>query len=308
MLKYLGRRLVQLVPVLFLMSVMVFLILYLLPGDPATLALIGHGATTMEHVEELREQMGLNDPIYVQYGRYLANAVRGDLGTSARFRRPVTEIIMEQFPATLKLSIVGMSIALVLGLTIGIVAAIWRYSWVDTLGMFLALLGVSTPIFWSGLMAIFLFSFRLGWLPSTGTGGWKGMVLPAFTLGLVATGTIARLTRSGLIEVMSQDYVRTARAKGLGEWWVISRHAMKNAMIPIVTVLGLQFGAMLGGAVITETVFSRPGIGRLVVSAVLWEDYALAQGAILLIAICFVLVNLMVDVSYAWLDPRIRYG
>jgi peptide/nickel transport system permease protein len=308
MLKYLGRRLVQLVPVLFLMSVMVFLILYLLPGDPATLALIGHGATTMEHVEELREQMGLNDPIYVQYGRYLANAVRGDLGTSARFRRPVADILLEQFPATLKLSIVGMSIALVLGLTIGIVAAIWRYSWVDTLGMFLALIGVSTPIFWSGLMAIFVFSFRLGWLPSTGTGGWKGMVLPAFTLGLVATGTIARLTRSGLIEVMSQDYVRTARAKGLGEWLVVSRHAMKNAMIPIVTVLGLQFGAMLGGAVITETVFSRPGIGRLVVSAVLWEDYALAQGAILLIAICFVLVNLMVDVSYAWLDPRIRYG
>jgi peptide/nickel transport system permease protein len=308
MLKYLGSRLVQLVPVLFLMSVMVFLILYLLPGDPATLALIGHGATTMEHVEELREQMGLNDPIYVQYGRYLANAVRGNLGTSARFRRPVADILLEQFPATLKLSIVGMSIALVLGLTIGIVAAIWRYSWVDTLGMFLALIGVSTPIFWSGLMAIFVFSFRLGWLPSTGTGGWKGMVLPAFTLGLVATGTIARLTRSGLIEVMSQDYVRTARAKGLGEWLVISRHAMKNAMIPIVTVLGLQFGAMLGGAVITETVFSRPGIGRLVVSAVLWEDYALAQGAILLIAICFVLVNLMVDASYAWLDPRIRYG
>jgi len=251
--------------------------------------------------------MGLNDPIYVQYGRYLANAIRGDLGTSARFRRPVTEILMEQFPATLLLSVVGMSVALVFGLTIGIVAAIWRYSWLDTLGMFLALLGVSTPIFWSGLMAIFIFSFRLGWLPSTGTGGWKGMVLPAFTLGLVATGTIARLTRSGLIEVMSQDYVRTARAKGLGEWWVISRHAMKNAMIPIVTVLGLQFGAMLSGAVITETVFSRPGIGRLVVSAILWEDYALAQGAILLIAICFVLVNLMVDASYAWLDPRIRY-
>jgi ABC-type dipeptide/oligopeptide/nickel transport system permease component len=220
----------------------------------------------------------------------------------------VADILLEQFPATLMLSIVGMSIALVLGLTIGIVAAIWRYSWVDTLSMFLALIGVSTPIFWSGLMAIFVFSFRLGWLPSTGTGGWKGMVLPAFTLGLVATGTIARLTRSGLIEVMSQDYVRTARAKGLGEWLVISRHAMKNAMIPIITVLGLQFGAMLGGAVITETVFSRPGIGRLVVSAVLWEDYALAQGAILLIAICFVLVNLMVDVSYAWLDPRIRYG
>ena len=307
MLKYLGKRFVQLVPVLLIMSVMVFLIMYLLPGDPATLALLGQSATSLEHIERLREQMGLNDPIYVQYGRYLANAIRGNLGTSARFRRPVTDVLLEQFPATLKLSIVGMSIALVLGLTIGVVAAIWRYSWVDTLGMFLALIGVSTPIFWSGLMAIFLFSFRLGWLPSTGTGGWKGMVLPAFTLGLVATGTIARLTRSGLLEVMSQDYVRTARAKGLGEWLVIYRHAMKNAMIPIVTVVGLQFGGMLSGAVITETVFSRPGIGRLMVSAILWEDYVLAQGAILLVAICFVLVNLVVDISYAWLDPRIRY-
>lgn len=307
MLKYLGKRFVQLVPVLLIMSVMVFLIMYLLPGDPATLALLGQSATSLEHIERLREQMGLNDPIYVQYGRYLANAIRGNLGTSARFRRPVTDVLLEQFPATLKLSIVGMSIALMLGLTIGVVAAIWRYSWVDTLGMFLALIGVSTPIFWSGLMAIFLFSFRLGWLPSTGTGGWKGMVLPAFTLGLVATGTIARLTRSGLLEVMSQDYVRTARAKGLGEWLVIYRHAMKNAMIPIVTVVGLQFGGMLSGAVITETVFSRPGIGRLMVSAILWEDYVLAQGAILLVAICFVLVNLVVDISYAWLDPRIRY-
>jgi len=307
MLEYLGKRLVQFVPVLFLMSVMVFLIMYLLPGDPAMLALLGQSATSVEHMERLREEMGLNDPIYVQYGRYLAGAIRGDLGTSARFRKPVTAVVLEQFPATLQLSIVGMSIALVLGLAIGTAAAIWRYSWVDTVGMFVALIGVSTPIFWSGLMAIFLFAFRLGWLPSTGTGGWEGMVLPAFTLGLVATGTIARLTRSGLIEVMSQDYIRTARAKGLGEWLVISHHAMKNAMIPIVTIVGLQFGGMLSGAVITETVFSRPGIGRLMVSAILWEDYALAQGAILLVAICFVLVNLMVDVSYAWLDPRIRY-
>ncbi|MBM4432292.1 MAG: ABC transporter permease [Chloroflexi bacterium] len=307
MLEYLGKRLIQLIPILLLMSVIVFVVLYLLPGDPATLALIGHGATTLAHVEELREQMGLNDPIYVQYGRYLGNALRGNLGTSARFRRPVVQVILEQFPSTLQLAIVGMSIALMTGLSIGIIAAIWRYSWLDTLGMLLALVGVSTPIFWSGLMAIFLFSFRLGWLPSTGTGGWKGMVLPAFTLGFVATGTIARLTRSCLIEVLSQDYIRTARAKGLKEWGVISRHAMKNAMIPVVTVLGLQFGGMLGGAVITETVFSRPGLGRLMVSAILWEDYPLAQGAILLTALSFVLVNLAVDVSYAFLDPRIRY-
>ena len=289
------------------MSIIVFLILYLLPGDPATLALIGQGATTLEHIEELREQMGLNDPVLIQYGRYLFKAIRGDLGTSARFRRPVSEVIWEQFPSTLKLSLVGMSIAIVLGLSIGTTSAIWRYSWVDTVGMLLALVGVSTPIFWSGLMAIFFFSFRLGWLPSTGTGGWKGMVLPAFTLGFVATGTIARLTRSCLIDVMSQDYIRTARAKGLSEWAIIARHAMKNAMIPIVTVLGLQFGGMLGGTVITETVFSRPGLGRLMVSAILWEDYALAQGAILLTAVSFMLVNLVVDLSYGWLDRRIRY-
>jgi peptide/nickel transport system permease protein/oligopeptide transport system permease protein len=290
------------------MSVMVFLIMYLLPGDPVMLMLEGQSITSMEQVEKIREEMGLNDPIYVQYGRFLAGAIRGDLGTSARFRRPVTEVILEQFPATLRLSIAGMSIALVVGLTIGVIAAIQRYSWVDTLVMFLSLFGVSTPIFWSGLISILLFAFRLGWLPSTGTGGWKGLILPAFTLGFAATGTIARLTRSGLIEVMSQDYIRTARAKGLRERWVIYRHAMKNAMIPIVTIAGLQFGGMLSGAVITETVFSRPGIGRLMVSAILWKDFKLAQGAILLTAVSFVLVNLLVDVSYTWLDPRIRYA
>ena len=308
MLKYLGRRLVELIPVLLIMSVMVFLIMYLLPGDPVMLMLEGQSITSMEQVEKIREEMGLNDPIYVQYGRFLAGAIRGDLGTSARFRRPVTEVILEQFPATLRLSIAGMSIALVVGLTIGVIAAIRRYSWVDTLVMFLSLFGVSTPIFWSGLISILFFAFRLGWLPSTGTGGWKGLILPAFTLGFAATGTIARLTRSGLIEVMSQDYITTARAKGLREFWVLSRHAMKNAMIPIVTIAGLQFGGMLSGAVITETVFSRPGIGRLMVSAILWKDFRLAQGAILLTAVSFVLVNLLVDVSYTWLDPRIRYA
>ena len=308
MLKYLGRRLVELIPVLLIMSVMVFLIMYLLPGDPVMLMLEGQSITSMEQVEKIREEMGLNDPIYVQYGRFLAGAIRGDLGTSARFRRPVTEVILEQFPATLRLSIAGMSIALVVGLTIGVIAAIRRYSWVDTLVMFLSLFGVSTPIFWSGLISILFFAFRLGWLPSTGTGGWKGLILPAFTLGFAATGTIARLTRSGLIEVMSQDYITTARAKGLREFWVLSRHAMKNAMIPIVTIAGLQFGGMLSGAVITETVFSRPGIGRLMVSAILWKDFKLAQGAILLTAVSFVLVNLLVDVSYTWLDPRIRYA
>jgi ABC-type dipeptide/oligopeptide/nickel transport system permease component len=304
---YLIKRLIQVIPTLLVISAMVFLIMYLLPGDPAMLLLDGQSATSKEHIERLREEMGLNDPIFVQYGRFLAGAVTGDLGNSARFRRPVMDVVLEQFPSTLQLALAGMSVALILGLVIGTAAAIWRYSWIDNIGMFIALFGVSTPIFWFGLMAIFLFSFRLGWLPATGTGGWKGMILPAMTVGLVGVGTVARLTRSGLIEVLSQDYVRTARAKGQKEFWVISRHAMKNALIPIVTIVGLQFGAMLSGAVVTETVFSRPGIGRLMVSAVLWKDFRLAQGAILIVAVSFVLVNLLVDVSYVWLDPRVRY-
>lgn len=305
--KYIARRLVELIPVLIIMSIMIFLIMYLLPGDPVMLMLEGKSITNLQQVQRIREEMGLNDPIYIQYARFLAGAVRGDFGESARFRRPVSQVILEQFPATLQLSVAAMAFALVTGLSIGTIAAIRRYTWVDTMGMFIALLGVSTPIFWSGLMSIFLFAFRLGWLPSTGTGGWRGLLLPAFTLGFVATGTIARLTRSCLIEVMSQDYIRTARAKGLAEKAVIYRHAMKNALIPVVTIVGLQFGGMLSGAVITETVFSRPGIGRLMVGAIMWKDFKLAQGAILLTSVSFVLVNLLVDVSYAWLDPRIRY-
>lgn len=308
MLQYIARRVLQLVPVLIIMSAIIFVVMYLLPGDPASLALLGHSATSPEQMEKIREELGLNDPPHIQYARFLAGAVRGDLGMSVRFRQPVTKIILQQFPSTLRLSIVAMLIALVSGLLIGGASALWRYTWVDTVGMILAVVGVSTPIFLSGLLGIFFFSFQLGWLPSTGTGGWKGMVLPALTLGWIGTGTIARLTRSGLIEVMSQDYIRTARAKGLREWLVIWRHALKNSLIPIVTVLGVRFGGMLAGAVITETVFSRPGLGRLTASAILWEDYALAQGAILFTAVCYMVVNLLVDISYAWLDPRIRYN
>lgn len=307
MAQYLARRLIQLVPVIILVSAIVFLIMYLLPGDPAQLALMGQSAISKEQIIKLREQMGLNDPIYVRYGRFLAGALRGDLGVSVRFRQPVAKVVFEQFPSTLRLALVSMVLTIVLGFMIGTAAAVWRHTWVDNLVMFLSLFGVSTPIFWSGLMAIFLFSFRLGWLPPTGTGGWKGMILPAFTLGFGGAGTLARLTRSGIIEVMSHDYVRTARAKGLGELAVLTRHVLKNALIPIVTILGLRFGGMLSGAVVTETVFSRPGIGRLTVSAILWQDFTLAQGAILFTAIFYLLANVLVDVSYAWLDPRIHY-
>lgn len=308
MFNYLITRLVALIPVLLLLSVMVFMIMYLLPGDPAAIILAGQQALAgPEQVAKLREQLGLNDPIYVQYGRFLLGAIQGDLGISARFGRPVTQVILEQFPATLWLALAGMVMALVTGLSLGILAAITRGSWLDTLSMTIALIGVSTPIFWSGLMSIFFFSFRLHWLPATSSvSDPKGLILPALTLGFVGAGAIARLTRSGLLETLSQDYIRTARAKGIHEAWIIVGHALKNALIPIVTIAGLQFGSMLGGAVVTETVFSRPGIGRLVVSAIEWKDFRLAQGAILLIAVAFVLVNLIVDISYAYLDPRIR--
>jgi peptide/nickel transport system permease protein len=308
MLVYLARRLVQTVPVLLIISFIVFMIMHLLPGDPAMLMLGGEYAVSAEHVQELRAEMGLDDPIYVQYARFLAGAIRGDLGTSARFKRPVTEVVLEQFPFTLQLAAAGMVVAVVIGLGIGITAAVVQHSWVDTIGMLIALFGTSTPIFWVGLMLIFVFAFQLGWLPATGAGGWKAIILPALTVGLIGAGSIARIARATFIEVLCQDYIRVARSKGLGEAAVISGHALKNAMIPIVTIMGLQFGGMLSGAVITETVFSRPGIGRLVVGAILWKDFRLAQGIILLAAVSYMLVNLVIDISYAWLDPRVRYG
>jgi ABC-type dipeptide/oligopeptide/nickel transport system permease component len=307
MLQYVAGRILQLIPVLVLVSAIVFLVMYIIPGDPAQLALMGQSAISKEQIEQLREDLGLNDPVHIRYARFLAGAVRGDLGQSVRFRQPVTKVVMSQFPSTLRLAIVSMLIATVLGFVIGSIAALFRHSWIDNLLMFLSLLSVSTPIFWSGLMAIFVFAFRLRWLPSTGTGNWKGMIMPAFTLGLIGVGTVARLVRSSIIETMHEDYVRTARAKGLRERVVLLRHVLRNALIPTVTVLGLRFGAMLSGAVVTETVFSRPGIGRLVVSAVMWQDYTLAQGAILVTAVFYLLSNLLVDISYAWLDPRIQY-
>lgn len=308
LLKYVSKRLLQLVPTLLLMATLVFVVLYLLPSDPVEVMLLGQGALAgPEEVEAIREELGLNDPLHVQYGRFLLGAVKGDLGQSIRKSRSVTSIILEQFPNTLRLSGAGMAIALVGGLILGSTAAIWRHSWLDSIVMVASVTFVSTPIFWMGLMLILVFSFALGWFPPTGTGGWKGLVLPALTLGLTSAGMIARLTRSGLVEVMSQDYVRTARAKGLQEWLVIYRHALKNALIPIITVAGLQFGAMLGGAVVTETVFSRPGIGGLTVSAVMWNDFPLIQGLVVFSATFYSLANLLADVLYAWADPRIGY-
>ena len=310
MFNYIVRRVIELIPVLIIVSIIVFSVIHLLPGDPTELMLAGAegGAVPVERIEELREAMGLNDPLPVQYFNFFTGALRGDLGESIRFRSPVSEIVLNRFPFTLRLSLAGLAVALLIGLPLGMLAAINRHTWIDSVSMALSLVGVSMPIFWLGLLLILLFSINLNWLPTTGTGGWKGLVLPAFTLGFVSAALISRLTRSSLLEVLQEDYVRTARSKGLNGWSVLIGHALKNALIPVVTILGLQFGGMLAGAVVTETVFSRPGLGRLVVNAILWKDFPLIQGTVLFLAVMYVLVNLLVDISYAWIDPRIHYG
>ncbi len=308
--RYVARRVVQLVPVLFLISIIVFSIMHALPGDPVQLMLAGaeSGSVTPERQQELRDAMGLNDPLPVQYLRFVRGALTGDLGTSVRLRSPVLDLILDRFGSTLMLSLGGTLFAVLIGMSTGILAALRQGSWIDTASMMLAYVGVSLPVFWLGLLLILVFSFRLDWFPPAGQEGLRSLVLPSVTLGLVSAGVISRLTRSSLAEVLVEDYVRTARSKGLPDRIVYIRHALRNALLPVLTILGLQFGAMLSGAVVTETVFSRPGLGRLVVSAILWKDYPLVQGIVLFMASTYVLVNLFVDVCYAWLNPRIRYG
>ena len=308
--RYIARRIAQLVPVLFLVSLMIFSIMHAPPGDPVQLMLAGaeSGAVTPERQEELRELMGLNDPLYVQYFRFIGGALTGDLGNSVRLREPVLDLILERLGSTIALALGGIAIAVFIGMSTGVLAALKQGSWVDTASMVLAYVGVSLPLFWLGLLLILVFSFWLGWFPPAGATGFRSLVLPSVTLGLVSAGVISRLTRSSLVEVLVEDYMRTARSKGLPKRLVYLRHALRNALLPVLTIVGLQFGAMLSGTVVTETVFSRPGLGRLVVSAILWQDYPLVQGIVLFMATIYVVVNLLVDISYAWLDPRIRYG
>jgi peptide/nickel transport system permease protein len=306
---YIGNRLLQLIPVLLLVSLFIFFIMHALPGDPAQLMLAGAegGIVSPERIEELRQEMGLNDPLVVQYLRFMSGAVRGDLGNSIRLRTPVMDLITERFASTMSLSLMGLGFSIVIGIALGILAALKQNSWIDTFSMALSYVGVSMPVFWLGLLLILIFSFRLDWFPPAGGGSFKSLVLPSFTLGFVSAGLLSRMTRSSLVEVMNEDYVRTARAKGLRERSVLIHHALKNALIPVVTMLGIQFGGMLAGAVVTETVFSRPGLGRLIVQSILWKDYPLVQGSVLFLALVYVSVNLLVDVSYAYLDPRIHY-
>lgn len=307
--RYLTGRLLQLAPVLFLISVFVFFVMHALPGDPAMLMLQGaEGGAPPERLEELRQQMGLNDPLVVQYLRFAGSALVGDLGESIRFRTPVTGLILERFGYTMELALAGLVVSILVGLPLGMLAAVRQNTWVDSLAMSLAYAGASLPIFWFGLVLILFFSFNLGWFPPNGADDWRALVLPAITLGFVSAGVISRLVRSSMIEVLGEDYIRTSRAKGLNNRLVLWRHGLKNALIPVVTMIGLIFGGMLAGAVVTETVFSRPGVGRLVVAAILSKDYPLVQGCVLFLSVVYLAVNLAVDVLYAWLDPRIRYG
>ena len=303
---YIIRRLLLAIPVLIGVSILVFAMIRFIPGDPAR-AIAGVHASP-QYIEQVRAELLLDEGLHVQYYVYITGLLQGDLGRSTFTRRPVTVELMERFPNTLILAASSMLVATIIGLSAGIVSATRRYSIFDNLSMLGALVGVAAPVFWLGVMFQILFSVHLGWLPSGGIGTWKHLVLPSLTLGLATAALLARITRSSMLEVLRQDYVTTARSKGLTERVVIYKHALKNAMIPVVTVIGLQFGTLLGGAVLTETVFSWPGIGRLMVDSILARDYPVVQGAVLLLAVFFVLINLVVDVIYAVLDPRINYG
>jgi peptide/nickel transport system permease protein len=304
--RYLVKRLLAAIPVLFGVSVVVFSMLHLVPGDPVKM-MLSEFQTSPEQIARLRAQLHLDEPLLEQFGRFIWNALHGDLGYSVRTKRPVLTEILENLPSTVVLALAGMVVAVVMGVTLGVIAAVRQHSWFDTFSMLLALLGVSIPSFWLGLLLIFALSLKLGWLPATGGGDVRHLIMPAMTLGMGASAIIARLSRSCMLEVLRQEYITTARAKGLREALVILRHGLKNALIPVVTIIGLQLGQLLGGTVIIETVFARPGVGRLIVNGILEKDFPLVQGIVLIGATSYVLINLLVDVTYAFLDPRIRY-
>lgn len=302
--KYIIKRLLLLIPVLLGVTLLVFTILSLTPGDPAQL-ILGESAPK-EAVLKLREEMGLNDPFLLQYFRFVKNAVIGDFGRSYTTGREVFGEIFSRFPNTFVLAITGMVISICIGIPVGIISATRQYSFLDSFSMILALLGVSMPVFWLGLMLILVFSVKLGLLPSGGFDGLTSIILPGLTLGVGSAAIITRMTRSSMLEVIRQDYIRTARAKGVSEKVVINRHALKNALIPIITVVGLQFGGLLGGAVLTESVYSWPGVGRLMVDAIRQKDTPTVLAAVVFLATVFSVVNLLVDVLYAYVDPRIK--
>ena len=333
--RYIGKRLLNLIPVLLGITLVVFAFLHLIPGDPAVV-MAGERATP-EQVAALREQLGLNQPLPLQYLVFLGNLLRLNFGTSIISGVPIAEEIRTRWPATFELSVAAMLVATIIGIPAGVLAAVRKNSAVDNLTMSGSLLGVSLPVYWLGLLLVYLFAVNLQWLPPSGRisidaglnfkpitgfyvldallqGNFKAikdvlshLILPAVTLGTIPLAILARITRSAMLEVLSQDYIRTARAKGLLERWVIFKHALKNALLPVVTIIGLQFGTLLGGAILTETIFSWPGIGLWIYEGILSRDYPVVQGGVVFVAVAFVIINLLIDLSYAFLDPRIQY-
>lgn len=305
MYKYITKRILMMIPVLLGVSLVVFTMVYLAPGDPARMIL---GDTAQEEdVQALREEMGLNAPFLSQYGNYLKNVIlKGDLGTSYQTGRTVTTEIMARWPTTMLLAVLSVCIASLIGIPAGIISATRQYSLFDNLAMVFALVGVSMPNFWQGLILILIFSVGLGWLPPSGFYGPIYWILPAITIGTSTSAAITRMTRSSMLEVIRQDYIRTARAKGQSELIIILKHALKNALIPIITVIGLQLGRGLGGAILTESIFSIPGLGKLMVDSIKSRNYPVVQGGVLFIAVAFSVINLIVDILYAYADPRIK--
>jgi ABC-type dipeptide/oligopeptide/nickel transport system permease component len=302
---YLRGRVAAMIPVLIGVSVLVFAMAHLVPGDPVSV--MTGGIASPETMARLRSQLGLDKPIYVQFLRYVSGVARGDLGRSIISNKPVTSLIEEAAPSTLQLTLAATVFAVVLGIPIGIIAAVWSRTWIDRAVMLFAVAGLSMPSFWIGLLLLYVFSLRLGWIPVTGQGGLNRLILPTVTLGYGAAAVIARLVRSSMLEILREEYIQTARAKGLSQGAVILRHALKNALIPTVTMVGLQMGRLLGGAVVVEQVFARQGLGRVAVDAILKKDFPVIQGVVLVSALGYVLINLIVDLCYAWLDPRISY-
>ncbi|TDG00772.1 nickel ABC transporter permease [Paenibacillus piri] len=305
MFSYIVKRVLQMIPTLIGVSILVFILIHSVPGDPARLV-AGNDASE-EDVALVRDRLGLNEPLYVQYGTYVANLVTGDLGTSLRSNRPVLTEILTRFPTTIMLTVMAIVIMIVVGLFAGIFSATKPNSLRDNATMMFSLFGISMPVFWLGLMLILIFSFYLRILPSGGSDSFKYFILPAVAIGLSSSAILARLTRSSVLEVIHQDFVRTARAKGVKEKLVIYKHTLKNALIPIITIIGLEFGHLLGGAVLAETVFSMNGLGRYVIQSIQFRDYPAIQGTVLFIAAIFVIVNLIVDLCYSLVDPRVRY-
>ncbi len=307
MFRYILLRIALALPTIVLVSILVFLMLYLTPGDPASIY-VGDRQATPERLAQVRHEMGLDRPILVQYADFATGMLRGGASRSLQTNRAVSDEIMERLPSTLELTIAAFLISVFIGGGLGILSALRPNSWFDTATRAVAMAGVSMPVFWLGALVIFIFSVQLRWFPVTGEGGWERLVMPAAVLGLVTAAPLMRLVRGSMLEVMGMDYITTARAKGQRESAVVLGHGLRNALIPIVTVMGLQLGALLGGAVITEAVFARPGIGRLIVDSILSKDFPVVQATILYVAVIYIVINLVVDISYGFLDPRIRLG